>query len=81
MAATILTAAQSEQMGRSGGSNVTVQIVNNTQAEIREERATDPNGEDFRRFVIEAVGDALASGGFDKQQQSRFGISPQRIRR
>ncbi len=67
--------------GKSSGSGVVVQIINNTPAQISEERGTGPNGEDVRKFVIQQVGDAFGRGDFDAQQRARFGVAPQRMKR
>jgi tape measure domain-containing protein len=64
-----------------GGAGVTVQIINNTAAKVREERATGPRGEEVRRFLIEEVGKEMARGGFDGQQRARFALAPSRIKR
>jgi len=67
--------------GGGGGTSVTVQIINNTPAQVREERGSGPNGEDIRKFIIDEVDKGMARGSFDKSQRSRFGIAPQRVKR
>ncbi len=67
--------------GKSSGDGVVVQIINNTPVQTREESATGDGGEQIRRFVIDAVGKATAQGEFDRQNQSRFGMSPRRMKR
>lgn len=62
----------------SGRGDVTVQIVNNTGAQVREER-DNRDGEEIRRFIIGTVQDATASGDMDRSNRGRFGLSPQRV--
>ena len=67
--------------GKSSGDGVVVQIINNTPVKTREEQATGSGGEQVRRFIIDEVGKATSRGDFDKQQQSRFGAAPVRVKR
>lgn len=62
----------------SGRGEVTVQIINNTGAQVREER-DNRDGEEIRRFIIGTVQDATASGDMDRSNRGRFGLSPQRV--
>ena len=73
--------APAPRRGRQDGSNVTVQVINNTPVQTREESATGLGGEQKRRFIIDQVGRATASGEFDKQNQARFGLPPRRMKR
>lgn len=62
----------------SAGGKVTVQIINNTGAQVREERENS-NGQDVRRFIIGTVQDATASGEMDRSNRGRFGLGPQKV--
>jgi phage-related minor tail protein len=73
-----LSRGRDGRLGVAGG-GVTVQIINNTSAQVREERARGPSGEDVRRFIVEEMQKATASGQIDRQMGSRFGLAPQRL--
>lgn len=52
---------------------VTVQIVNNTGAQVREESTRNSDGEEIRRFIIEESNRGIARGAMDGSMRSRFG--------
>lgn len=52
---------------------VTVQIVNNTGAQVREESTRTSDGEEIRRFIIEEQNRGITRGASDGAMRSRFG--------
>lgn len=64
------------------GDGVTVQIVNNAGANVKDEgTSTNSNGEMIRRFVIEETNRGMAQGAFDGSMRQRFGAQPLGTRR
>lgn len=63
------------------GSNVNIQIVNNTPAEVRQEEGRDANGDMVRRFVIEETNRAIVQGRMDGSLRSRFSSRVRGVRR
>lgn len=63
--------------GQSGG-NTYVNIANYTQAPVRETRRRTPRGDEFIDLVF---GEGIPTGRADKQMQSRFGLTPMKVKR
>lgn len=57
------------------GGGVSVQIINNTGSQVREERGRGPDGRSFVRFIIGEVGAAIGRGEMDGPL-TRFGSRP-----
>lgn len=63
---------------RSGG-DVKIEIINNTPAQVRQERERGGDGTEIRRFIIETVKQGMATGDFDQPNKVRFGTSPTKV--
>ena len=61
---------------KGGGANVTIQIVNNSQSNIRRETTTDSSGQRIERLIIDAVGRGMTNGQLDTPMIGRFGDKP-----
>jgi hypothetical protein len=65
-------------MGGDGGSNTTVQIINNSGAEASVERSNGPNGDELVKIFIGAAAENIASGGaLSGAIQGSFGMHRQ----
>jgi hypothetical protein len=61
-----------------GGSGVTVQVNNYSGQQVE---TTERKGPDGQRLIEVSVGRAIAEGKFDRAMASRYGNTPQRVRR
>lgn len=61
-----------------GGSNVTVQIINNSGAQVQHETSTNGDGSRLERVIIDAVARETTAGGLDSALAGRFGTRPMR---
>lgn len=59
--------------GENDNNRVTVQIVNNTGAQVKEESTRSSDGEEIRRFVIEETNKGMTRGAFDGSMRGRYG--------
>lgn len=68
--------------GANDNSGVVVQIVNNSNAAVRDEGSTrNSDGEEIRRFVIEETNRGMTRGAFDGSMRTRFGTQVSGTRR
>lgn len=67
--------------GGGNGPSVTVNVINNSSAKVREERQTNGNGDEIRSFIIETVNQGTAAGDFDTANRARYAKSPQKVTR
>jgi hypothetical protein len=61
-----------------GGSGVTVQVNNYSGQQVE---TTERKGPDGQRLIEVSVGRAISEGRFDRAMASRYGNTPQRVRR
>ncbi len=59
--------------GANDNGRVIVQIINNTNAQVREESTRSSDGEEIRRFVIEETNKGMTRGAFDGSMRGRYG--------
>ena len=64
-----------------GGAKTSIQIINNTPAQVRHETSQGDDGEAIQRFIIDTVGRGTARGEMDGSMGARFGQRPKRITR
>jgi len=59
--------------GENDNGRVTVQIINNSSAQVKEESTRSSDGEEIRRFVIEETNKGMTRGAFDGSMRGRYG--------
>lgn len=59
--------------GANDNGKVTVQIINNSKAQVSEESTRSSDGEEIRRFVIEETNKGMTRGAFDGSMRGRYG--------
>ncbi|AWC25450.1 phage tail tape measure protein, TP901 family, core region [Aminobacter sp. MSH1] len=65
----------------SGGADVKIEIINNTPAQVRQERERGGDGTEIRRFILDTVKQGMATGDLDQPNKARFGASPMKVLR
>lgn len=64
-----------------GEGGVVVQIVNNTGADIKQERGRTSDGRELRRFIVQEMNQTITRGQVDGSMRTRFGNQPVGTRR
>jgi TP901 family phage tail tape measure protein len=59
--------------GANDNGRVTVQIINNSSAQVKEDSTRSSDGEEIRRFVIEETNKGMTRGAFDGSMRGRYG--------
>ena len=77
----ILTAAQSERMGRGDTRSTPIININNFSNEPIQTDSRRQGGVDLHTITVGAVGDGLGKGELDGPLKSRFDIQPKRVAR
>lgn len=57
---------------------VNVEVIVNGNADVQQETQTLGDGSELRRFIINTVNEANASGSFDSSNAGRFGLTPRK---
>lgn len=59
--------------GENDNNKVTVQIINNSGAQVKEESTRSSDGEEIRRFIIEETNKGMTRGAYDGSMRGRYG--------
>lgn len=63
-----------------GGGSVVVNIYNNSNATVRQEEKSTPDGKQLNIFIESVVKSQMASGKYDGVAGARYGLKPQGVR-
>lgn len=62
-----------EAVGAGGNTNVTVNVINNSSAEVSTREKSTPNGKEIEVLINNVVQSNMANGSYDKTMNNRYG--------